>query len=191
MRIIVTGGAGFVGTNLVKRLIVEGHDVVSLDNYSTGKRENEQDGCEYITGDINDRSLSLEGYDVIFHIAALARIQPSLKDPSTCIEANVNGTLNILNLAREHNIPVIYAGSSSVHHGLYGSPYAWSKHAGEQLCELYNCADFFIHQLLELPFDKLQKHNSTHILETKSMKFNKKLSKWLVFNRLSLNIFFI
>ena len=140
MRIIVTGGAGFVGTNLVKRLIIEGHEVVSLDNYSTGKRENEQDGCEYITGDINNKSLSLESYDVIFHIAALARIQPSLKDPSTCIEANVNGTLNILNLAREHNIPVIYAGSSSVHHGLYGSPYAWSKHAGEQLCELFSTA---------------------------------------------------
>ena len=87
MRIIVTGGAGFVGTNLVKRLIIEGHDVVSLDNYSTGKRENEQDGCEYITGDINDKSLLLESYDVIFHIAALARIQPSLKDPSTCVEA--------------------------------------------------------------------------------------------------------
>jgi UDP-glucose 4-epimerase len=140
MRIIVTGGAGFIGTNLVKRLMVEGHDVVSLDNYSTGKRANEQDGCEYIIGDINDNSLSLESYDVIFHIAALARIQPSLKDPSTCIEANVNGTLNILNLARVHNIPVIYAGSSSVHHGLYGSPYAWSKHAGEQLCELFSTA---------------------------------------------------
>ena len=140
MRIIVTGGAGFIGTNLVKRLMVEGHEVTSLDNYSTGKRANEQDGCEYIIGDINDNSLSLESYDVIFHIAALARIQPSLKDPSTCIEANVNGTLNILNLARVHNIPVIYAGSSSVHHGLYGSPYAWSKYAGEQLCELFSTA---------------------------------------------------
>ena len=52
MRIIVTGGAGFVGTNLVKRLMVEGHEVTSLDNYSTGKKENEQQGCKYITGDI-------------------------------------------------------------------------------------------------------------------------------------------
>ena len=54
MRIIVTGGAGFVGTNLVKRLMVEGHEVTSLDNYSTGKKENEQQGCKYITGDIDD-----------------------------------------------------------------------------------------------------------------------------------------
>ena len=138
MRIIVTGGAGFVGTNLVKRLMVEGHEVTSLDNYSTGKKENEQQGCKYITGDITDKTLMLEEYDVIFHIAALARIQPSLKDPNACIEANVNGTLNILNIARKYNTPVIYAGSSSMHHGLYKSPYAWSKYAGEQLCELFS-----------------------------------------------------
>ena len=74
MRIIVTGGAGFVGTNLVKRLMVEGHEVTSLDNYSTGKKENEQQGCKYITGDITDKTLMFEQYDVIFHIAALARI---------------------------------------------------------------------------------------------------------------------
>ena len=138
MRIIVTGGAGFVGTNLVKRLMAEGHEVTSLDNYSTGKHENEQQGCRYIVGDITDNNLMFEQYDVIFHIAALARIQPSLKDPNACIEANVNGTLNILNIARKYNTPVIYAGSSSMHHGLYKSPYAWSKFAGEQLCELFS-----------------------------------------------------
>jgi UDP-glucose 4-epimerase len=138
MRIIVTGGAGFVGTNLIKRLMSEGHEVTSLDNYSTGKHENEQQGCKYIVGDITDNNLMFEQYDVIFHIAALARIQPSLKDPNACIEANVNGTLNILNIARKYNTPVIYAGSSSMHHGLYKSPYAWSKFAGEQLCELFS-----------------------------------------------------
>tara|TARA_R110000744_G_scaffold39158_3_gene89205 strand:+ start:1149 stop:1991 length:843 start_codon:yes stop_codon:yes gene_type:complete len=138
MRIIVTGGAGFVGTNLIKRLLSEGHEVKSLDNYSTGKKENEQEGCTYYNLDINDKSLSFENIDVIFHMAALARIQPSLINPQQTIEANVNGTLNILELARKNNTPVIYAGSSSVHHGLYGSPYAWSKHAGEQLCKLYS-----------------------------------------------------
>lgn len=138
MRIMVTGGAGFVGTNLIKRLLTEGHEVTSIDNYSTGKRENAQDGCEYLDIDINDKGLDFKGWDVIFHIAALARIQPSLKNPEACINANVTGTLNILNLARAYNIPVIYAGSSSVHHGLYGSPYAWSKHAGEQLCKLFS-----------------------------------------------------
>jgi len=136
--ILVTGGVGFIGTNLIKRLLSEGYEVVSIDNYSTGKKENEQEGCTYYDLDINDKELSFENIDVIFHIAALARIQPSIIRPQETIEANVNGTLNILNLARKNNIPVIYAGSSSFHHGLYGSAYAWSKHAGEQLCKLFS-----------------------------------------------------
>jgi len=143
MRALVTGGAGFVGTNLIKRLLREGYEVFSIDNYSTGKRENEQEGCTYITLDINDlecmtENTLLSNIDVIFHIAAIARIQPSLKHPQESLNANVNGTLNVLELARRNNIPVIYSGSSSVHHGVYGSPYAWSKYAGEQLCELYS-----------------------------------------------------
>ena len=136
-KILVTGGVGFIGTNLIKRLLSEGHEVISVDNYSTGKKENEQEGCVYHDLDINDRELNFN-VDVIFHIAALARIQPSLIRPQETIEANVNGTLNILELARKNNTPVIFAGSSSFHHGLYGSSYAWSKHAGEQLCKLYS-----------------------------------------------------
>tara|TARA_B100001093_G_scaffold483134_1_gene515382 strand:- start:2677 stop:3525 length:849 start_codon:yes stop_codon:yes gene_type:complete len=142
MKILVTGGAGFVGTNLVKRLLIENHDVISIDNYSTGKHSNEQLGCTYHNIDINNKSIidrsEFQNLDAIFHLAALARIQPSLKNPQPTIEANVNGVLNILELARKLNIPFIYAGSSSFHHGLYGSPYAWSKHAGEQLCNLYS-----------------------------------------------------
>ncbi len=137
MKILVTGGVGFIGTNLIKRLLFEGHEVISVDNYSTGKKENEQKGCVYHDLDINDKELNFD-VDVIFHIAALARIQPSLIRPQETIEANVNGTLNILELARKNNTPVIFAGSSSFHHGLYGSSYAWSKHAGEQLCKLYS-----------------------------------------------------
>ena len=93
----------------------------------------------YVDGEYEDPNVPiLSQVDVIFHIAALARIQPSLLRPQETIEANVNGTLNILELARKNDIPVIYAGSSSFHHGLYGSSYAWSKHAGEQLCELFS-----------------------------------------------------
>ena len=136
-KILVTGGVGFIGTNLIKRLLSEGHEVISVDNYSTGKKENEQEGCVYHDLDINDRELNFN-VDVIFHIAALARIQPSLIRPQETIEANVNGTLNVLELARKNNTPVIFAGSSSFHHGLYGSSYAWSKYAGEQLCKLYS-----------------------------------------------------
>jgi len=140
--ILVTGGAGFIGTNLVKRLLNENHRVISIDNYHTGKTKNEQYKCIYHKLDINDPLLSdkidFDQIDVIYHLAAVARIQPSLKNPSATFNANVTGTLNILEIARKYNIPVIYSGSSSKHHGLWGSPYAWSKYAGEQLCELYS-----------------------------------------------------
>jgi UDP-glucose 4-epimerase len=80
----------------------------------------------------------MENPDVVFHLAALARIQPSIKNPTIAIQNNFDSTLNILEWARKDNIPVVFAGSSSFHHGLWGSPYAWSKHAGEQLCKLYS-----------------------------------------------------
>jgi UDP-glucose 4-epimerase len=153
MRILVTGGAGFVGTNLIKRLLKDNHDVISVDNYSTGFRENHQDGCNYYDIDLSNNnwwSLSktcycqidcgcrIEPVDLIFNLAALARIQPSLSDPVKAISNNFNSTLNVLEWARETNTPVVFSGSSTLHHGLWGSPYAWSKYAGEQLCELYN-----------------------------------------------------
>jgi len=141
MRCLVTGGAGFVGTNLIKRLVKDGHKVVSLDNYSTGFKENEQKGCKYFDLDITkvrDYSFFMDKVDIIFHIAALARIQPSILSPKETIENNFNGTLNILEYARKSGIEVVYAGSSSKHHGLYGSPYAWSKYGGEELCKLYS-----------------------------------------------------
>ena len=139
MRVLVTGGVGFVGTNLIKRLIDDGHEVISFDNYSTGLKQNEQKGCTYIDIDITESFTDwVEEFDVIFHMAALARIQPSIKNPVKCLENNFNGTLNVLEYARKKNTPVIYAGSSSKHHGLYGSPYAWSKYGGEELCKLYS-----------------------------------------------------
>ena len=141
MRALVTGGAGFVGTNLIKRLLKDGHEVVSIDNYSTGFKENEQDCCEYHNFNLQhiyDFDSYMENPDVVFHLAALARIQPSIKNPTIAIQNNFDSTLNILEWARKDNIPVVFAGSSSFHHGLWGSPYAWSKHAGEQLCKLYS-----------------------------------------------------
>ena len=143
MKIIVMGGAGFVGTNLIKRLLDDGHKIVSLDNYSTGTKENEleQKGVQYFDVDlryVHDYDFFIDKPDIIFHIAALARIQPSMEDPTTSIQNNFDSTLNILEWARIKNCPVIFAGSSSFHQGLWDSPYAWSKFAGEQLCELYN-----------------------------------------------------
>ncbi len=140
MRVLVTGGAGFVGTNLIKRLLDDGHNVVSIDNYSTGKEENHQDGCLYYKYDLSYNYIRDDGdrYDIIYHIAALARIQPSLKDPYKSLYNNFVSTLNILEYARQNNISFIYAGSSTFHHGLYSSPYAWSKYGGEELCKLYS-----------------------------------------------------
>jgi len=146
VKALVTGGAGFVGTNLIKRLLKDGYDVISMDNYSSGFTKNHQDGCKYLDFDCTDEESweQIKEFweanmpDVIFHMAALARIQPSIKNPCKTILNNFTSTLNMLEYARKNNILVVYAGSSSFHHGLYESPYAWSKHSGEQLCKLYS-----------------------------------------------------
>ena len=141
-KVLVTGGAGFIGTNLIKRLLRDGCEVVSIDNYSVGTKANHQEGCFYIDGDIVSDNFPTQlqncKFDIIFHLAALARIQPSLTNPHYTLENNFNGTLNVLEWARNNDTQVVYAGSSSKHHGLYGSPYAWSKYGGEQLCYLYS-----------------------------------------------------
>ena len=111
MKILVTGGAGFVGTNLIKRLLDDGHTICSLDNYSSGYKENKQKGCTYINIDIKESFKDwVEEFDVIFHLAALARIQPSIKNPDETIKNNFDGTLNLLEYALKTNTPVIYAG---------------------------------------------------------------------------------
>jgi UDP-glucose 4-epimerase len=142
MNIMVTGGAGFVGTNLIKRLLKDGHKVVSLDNYSTGKKENEQKGCTYYDCDIRDVvdfGYFMEKPDVIYHLAAIARIQPSFKNPAPTLEVGILGTMNILEWVRElENKPrMIFAGSSSVHSGKMKNPYTLSKVVADDLCLLY------------------------------------------------------
>ena len=140
MNIMVTGGAGFIGTNLIKRLLKEGHNVVSLDNYSTGKEENEQKGCVYHNVDIRDAvdfDFFMEKPDVIYHLAALPRIQPSFEYPALTMEIGMLGTMNILEWARNKECKVIYAGSSSVHSGKYKNPYTFSKVMGDELCMAY------------------------------------------------------
>lgn len=147
MKILVTGGVGFIGTNLIKRLVEDGHEVVSLDNYTTGNIENEQDGCKYINCELSDdiarhgawglAHFQLDKPDVIFHIAALARIQPSFDTPVESFKSNVLATQNILEYARLNDVPIIYAGSSSKHGNIYSNPYTFTKWQGEELCKLY------------------------------------------------------
>jgi len=143
LQVLVTGGAGFVGTNLIKRLLEDGHKVVSLDNYTTGKKENEikQKGVQYFDVDLvqtDNYDFFMDKPDVIYHLAAIARIQPSFQHPVFTHHSNVTTTLNLLEWARGKECPVVYAGSSSSNGDKFANPYTLSKSQGEQLVELYN-----------------------------------------------------
>ncbi|MBS3918854.1 MAG: SDR family oxidoreductase [Deltaproteobacteria bacterium] len=157
-KVLVTGGAGFIGSNLTEALLKSGHQVRVLDNLSTGKRENlvfeeAYPFLEMIEGDICDLitcQKAVEGIEYVFHQAALPSVQRSVEDPMSSNQANVGGTLNILMAARDAGVRrVIYAASSSA----YGdtptlpkkeemvpnplSPYALQKFIGEQYCRLF------------------------------------------------------
>ena len=139
MRVLVTGGAGFVGTNLIKRLLQGRHTVVSVDNYNTGLRDNHQAGCTYIEQDIRNVSdYSAWGeFDIVYHLAAIARIQPSFINPEDYFTTNANATMKIAKYCAENNIPLVYAGSSSHHSGKFKNPYTFSKDIGEEIVQLF------------------------------------------------------
>lgn len=137
-KILVTGGAGFIGTNLIKRLLSEGHEVHSLDNYDSGLRENEVEGCNYITGDIEQLEYYRgDNFDLCYHLAALSRIQPSFENPTETFRVNVRGTEAVAEWARHNSVKVVYAGSSSRWHNPFQSPYACYKHMGEEILKMY------------------------------------------------------
>ena len=136
-QVLVTGGAGFIGSNLVKRLVKEGYRVVSLDDYSTGNKDNHIEGVKYITGDIELIEYIKGDFETCYHIAAQSRVQPSFDDPTECFRVNVKGTQAVMEWARANNIKVVYAGSSSKHHNPSDSPYAMYKYLGEEVCKLY------------------------------------------------------
>ena len=135
---LVTGGAGFIGTNLIQRLIFEGYQVFSLDNYSTGSRDNELSSVTYVKGDIESiDQFNTQNFDYCFHLAAQSRVQPSFEDPEESLRVNVQGTLKVMEWAKKNNVKVLYAGSSSKHHDPSDSPYAMTKFLGEEICKLY------------------------------------------------------
>jgi UDP-glucose 4-epimerase len=152
-KVVVTGGAGFIGSNMVDRLIEEGKEVIILDNFSTGKRENCNPKATVYEVDLSTDHLQplLEGVDVVFHFAALARVQPSIEDPITFNKHNVDSTLRLLKACHDKGVKrVVYSASSSC----YGdavefptpethstnplSPYGLQKYIGEQYCKMFS-----------------------------------------------------
>lgn len=153
-KVLVTGGAGFIGSHIVDALVSEGHKVHVLDNFSSGKRENVNKNAIIREGDIRN----LEGIkplfnniEYIFHLAALCRVQPSIEDPVGTNDVNINGTLNVLVAARDAKVKrLIYSASSSA----YGdqqifptsedlparplSPYGLQKYVGEHYARLFS-----------------------------------------------------
>ena len=122
MNVLVTGGAGFIGSNLVRRLLDQGDRVRVLDDFSTGNRENLeglQGDLEVVDADIRDRSACLsacKGMDAVSHQAAVGSIPRSIEDPVTTHDVNVTGTLNMLLAARDCGVKrLVFASSSSVY----------------------------------------------------------------------------
>ena len=138
-RALVTGGAGFIGTNLIKLLLQNDFDVTSIDNYFTGFESNHIEGATYIKQDLLTISdfAKYGSFDVIFHLAAIARIQPSFNLPVEYFENNAVATMKIAKFCVDTNTPLVYAGSSSHHSGKFKNPYTFSKDIGEEIIDLF------------------------------------------------------
>jgi UDP-glucose 4-epimerase len=140
MQILITGGLGFVGSNLVDKLIEQGHDITVVDNLSSesSSEEYKNKSAQYYIEDIrNIDKLNLPKFKVIFHLAGLARIQPSFKDPIEYMNVNIIGTSKICEFAKQCNARLIYSSSSSINNGEYKTPYTFSKWAGEEVLKTW------------------------------------------------------
>ena len=155
MNLLITGGAGFIATNLIKQLLADGHQVRSLDNYIAGRHSNRLfDGVEYIEGDIrnmDDLNKAMQGVDGVFHTAAIPRMPYSVEHPQETHEHNATGTLNVLVAARNAGAKkVVYSASSSAYgdqkiypytedmKAMPMSPYGLQKFIGEEYCRLFS-----------------------------------------------------
>lgn len=141
--ILVTGGAGFVGSHLCEALVSRGDRVISLDDYSMGSADNHIDGVEYRTGHTRDiADLVPETPDVLFHLGEYPRVEQSFADIEAVLESNVIGTKAVFEFARTRNCKIVYAGSSTKFAdggmGRDQSPYAWTKAANTELLRNYH-----------------------------------------------------
>ena len=146
MKVLVTGGEGFIGKHLVNALVKLGYEVHSLDDKSHPSTLPKNPSCTYFHGDIEEifdlgfvwMHPSHATYDLIYHLAALSRIQPSFDKPSEFFRVNASGTQKVLDFARMlGDTRVVYAGSSSRWHSPEISPYATAKKVGEDICKMY------------------------------------------------------
>jgi UDP-glucose 4-epimerase len=140
--IIVTGGAGFIGSRLCKRLVEQNHRVISLDNYFVGLETNHIPGVEYRTGHTKDFATHItEKPEYIFHLGEYSRVEKSLTEPEVVWDLNIHGTFGVLEFARHHATKVIYAGSSTKFaDGGLGrdlSPYTLTKAMNTELVKNY------------------------------------------------------
>ncbi len=140
--VLVTGGAGFIGSHLCKRLVADGHRVVSLDNYFTGSRENHVPGVEYREGHTKDIEKHIpETPDLIYHLGEYSRVEKSLEEPALVWDLNTAGTFGVLEFWRKRGSKLVYAGSSTKFGdgglGRMQSPYAWSKASNTELVKNY------------------------------------------------------
>jgi UDP-glucose 4-epimerase len=137
-KVLVTGGCGFIGYALTLELIKRGYDVDVIDNLSIGKEAKIPEGCTFLGGDIRGMdNQDDKPYIYIFHLAALSRIQPSFQNPTLTFSVNVDGTKKVVEYAYQNKSKLIYAGSSSRWHNPMLSPYAMSKHMGEEWIKMY------------------------------------------------------
>lgn len=154
MKILITGGAGFIGSHLADYFVKQSYDVVILDNLSSGKYENMPNCVEFIKGDITDINIvkkAVFGADYVFHLAAMVSVPLSFENPDKCNDINVEGFRNVLEESLKQNVKKVMFSSSAA---IYGdnphiplqenepyapmSPYAVSKVDGEKLCEEYS-----------------------------------------------------
>lgn len=141
--IIVTGGAGFIGSHLCERLVKDGHRVISLDNYFMGSRENHVDGAEYREGHTEDiEKLILETPDIIYHLGEYSRVEQSFDDTKKVWDLNKKGTFAVLEFWKKKKCKLVYAGSSTKFGdgglGRDQSPYAWAKATNTELVRNYS-----------------------------------------------------
>jgi len=172
MKYLVTGGAGFIGTNLTKQLLADGHTVRVFDNYAGGRHEERvQTGAEYVDGDIRNTeelSRAMQDVDGVFHMAALPRVTYSVEEPALTHDVNVNGTLNVLLSARDAGVKrVVFSSSSSTY--------------GDQPREAYPLAEDSVNKMPVAPY-ALHKLVGEHYVRLFAMLYGVEAVSLVYFN---------